>query len=202
MSPAPPETPAGTSIPGTPEGPSPSRADRAIALVRIGIGLVWTVNLLFILYPPNQFFPQFAATAQSFAPTTLGGPGIASFVATHSLVFSVAIAATTAYLAVGLLAGVTTRIACAVGFVFNTFLLVTQFGTILVIPGGTDVGPMPLYLVIYLGLLAYGGPTLWSVDRWWVRRRSTAPAPRQALLTDTPSRPVGSESYPMGSLGR
>jgi uncharacterized membrane protein YphA (DoxX/SURF4 family) len=141
-----------------------------MAVIRIGLGIVWALNLVFVLDPANQFFPGFAATAQGFSGTSLGGPALAEFVASNGGVFSVVIAAVTGYLAVALLLGATTRWACAIGFLFNTVLLITQVGSVAVLPGGTDVGPMPLYLVAYLGLLASGGPTIWSVDRWWAGR--------------------------------
>ncbi|MCI4335664.1 MAG: hypothetical protein L3K17_00490 [Thermoplasmata archaeon] len=143
---------------------------RALALVRVGLGVVWALNLIFILDPANQFFSSFSDTAQSYAPTTLGGPALATFVSSQGDLFSAAIAATTAYLAVAFLIGLTTRLAALVGLAFNASLLISQFGSIVVIPGGTDVGPMPLYLVLYLALLAAGGPTLLSVDGWWLRR--------------------------------
>jgi hypothetical protein len=180
-------------------GASSAGPARGLAVMRIGLGVVWTLNLLFILDPANQFFPGFSATARSFGETSIGGPGLATFVADHSGVFSLLIAATTAYLAVALLLGVTTRIACLVGGVFNGFLLLTQFGTIVVIPGGTDVGPMPVYLVIYIALLASGGPTLVSFDRWWAARRNRAPGFAPSAY---PSRPSGSDSYPIRGLGR
>jgi uncharacterized membrane protein YphA (DoxX/SURF4 family) len=170
----------------------------AIAMVRIGLGVVWTLNLLFILDPANQFFSGFSATAQSFGGTTIGGPSLSNFVASNSEFFSLLIAGTTLYLAVALIVGMTTRVACLVGLVFNAALLVTQFGTIVVIPGGTDVGPMPLYIVIYLGLLANGGPTLLSVDALWAARRASRSFPAHV---STPSRHVASDPYSLGGLG-
>jgi uncharacterized membrane protein YphA (DoxX/SURF4 family) len=180
----------------------PTSAERAIASIRVGLGIVWTLNLVFILDPANQFFPGFSATAQSFGSTSIGGPGLANFVAGHSGLFSVMIAATTAYLALALLTGTTTRLACLVGFVFNSFLLVTQFGTIVVVPGGTDVGPMPLYLVMYLGLLAAGGPTLLSVDRWWADRHVSHDGARRPVPLGALRRASRPESYPVRQLGR
>ena len=198
----------------TPSDPEPATRDpaelggwlagspaKAMTVVRFGLGIVWTLNLMFILDPANQFFSGFSSTAQSFAGTTLGGPSLANFAAANSGVFSVLIATTTAYLAAAFLLGASTRLACLVGLAFNASLLVTQFGGIVVIPGGTDVGPMPLYIVLYLGLLAAGGPTLLSVDRWWAARRRAAVA-RPASSTSSPSRPMGSDPHPMGGLGR
>ncbi len=46
----------------------------SIDLLRVGVGLVWVLNLIFIVDPTNQFFPTFRGTVLSFAPTSLGGP--------------------------------------------------------------------------------------------------------------------------------
>jgi uncharacterized membrane protein YphA (DoxX/SURF4 family) len=158
-------------------GPGP-----ALAVLRIGLGLIWTLNLVFILDPANEFFSSFASTASSFGPSSLGGPGFAELVAANSTFFSVVIAVTTAYLAVAFLLGATTRVACVVGLVFNSVLFITQFGSTVFVPGGTDVGPMPIYIVAYLAIVAAGVPTLYSLDAWWATRRGsvhgiTSPAP-------------------------
>ena|SRR5580693_3741428 len=150
--------------------PGPDAASSGFVVLRIGLGVIWTLNLMFILDPANDFFSGFAATARSFGPTSLGGPGLAQFVASNSGLFSAVIALTTAYLAIAFLIGATSRMACLVGFVFNSVLFATQFGSTVVVPGGTDVGPMPLYLLIYLILAAFGTPTMYSVDAWWSAR--------------------------------
>ncbi len=139
---------------------------RALEFLRIGIGVVWLVNLLFIVDPANRFFPTFASSARSYATSTLGGPGIAQFVASHPLLFAAGIAATTGYLAVAFLLGVTTRVASIVGAAFAVGLLLTQFGSTFFFPGGTDVGPQPLYLVIYGVLLVGGAGTSLSLQPW------------------------------------
>lgn len=148
----------------------------AIELLRIGVGLVWVVNLLFILDPANQYWSTFSNVALSFAPTTLGGPGFAQFVAAHSLLFAWLIALVTAYLAFALLLGVTTRIACFVGSFFSAVLLATQFGSTFLFPGGTDVGAHPLYILVYGALIVGGAGRSVSVDRWlravWAEQRA------------------------------
>ncbi len=169
---APASEPSSTPDSELPHRPLPRASPASGLLVlRLGLGAIWALNFLFVLDPSNGFFSGFSATAQSFASTSLGGPGFAEFVAAHSALFGATIAITTLYLAVAFLLGVTTRTACLIGFVFNTALLVTQFGTIVVIPGGTDVGPMPLYLVMYLTVLAGGAPGRYSLDAWWASRR-------------------------------
>jgi uncharacterized membrane protein YphA (DoxX/SURF4 family) len=149
------------------DDPLPPRPRRSpvLELFRIGLGIIWALNLVFILDPANGFFASFSATASSFAPTSAGGPGLANFVAGHPLLFAGLIAGTTAYLAIAFLLGFTTRMACLVGAIFNSVLLVTQFGTVATI-GGTDVGPMPLYLVLYLGLAVGGAGASIGVDGW------------------------------------
>jgi hypothetical protein len=135
--------------------------------------LVWFANLLYIVTPANRFFPTFATTANSFGATSYGGPGLTSLVAAHPEIFAAAIALLTAYLAMAFLAGITVRIACVCGAVFNLLLLATQFATLTTIPGGTDVGPQPLYLVGYVALFVAPGGRLVSYDVWadsrWVR---------------------------------
>jgi hypothetical protein len=153
-----------------------------IELLRIGTGLVWLVNLLFILDPANDYWGSFSSTALSFAPTTVGGPGLAEYVSAHPLVFSWAIALITAYLTVALLLGITTRVACFLGAFFSAMLLATQFGSTFLFPGGTDVGAHPLYILIYAVLVLGGAGSTWSVDARLrallaARRRLPRPAP-------------------------
>ena len=144
---------------------------RALFCLRVGIGVIWALNFLFIAWPANQFFPTFAATASSFGPTTLGGPSLANAAAANAPWLSYVVAGVTIYLAIAFIAGFTTRAACVVGLVFNGLLLITQYGQIVVVPGGTDVGPMPLYLLIYVVLLVGRANELWSVDAVWRARR-------------------------------
>jgi hypothetical protein len=147
-------------------GGAPFTPAWGITVLRVGLGIIWSLNLLYILDPANQFFPTFTRTASSFGSSTLGGPSLPSFVARFPLPFELLIAGSTAYLAVALTAGITTRLACLVGAVFNVVLLLTQFATITTFPGSTDVGPQPLYLVMYLAVFL-GSPTGdFSWTRW------------------------------------
>jgi hypothetical protein len=152
---------------------------RGILALRIGIGLVWAFNLLFVFDPANGFFTGFAATAASFDSSSLGGGGFPALVAAHAMVFSVLIAGATLYLAVAFLFGVTTRVACVVGSIFALGLLVSQFGQTFFIPGGTDVGPMPIYVAVYVALFAGHAERTYSVDAWWTARHAARvlPAP-------------------------
>lgn len=136
----------------------------AIEVLRIGAGIVWFVNLLFILDPANAYWSTFSATALGFALSTVGGPGFAEYVAAHSLFFSWAIAVLTGYLAVALTFGLTTRIASFAGAIFSAILLATQFGTTFLFPGGTDVGAHPLYILVYAVLVVGGAGRYLSVD--------------------------------------
>jgi hypothetical protein len=136
----------------------------AVLCLRLGIGIVWLANLVYIVNPANAFFPTFGATANSYGPTTLTGPAIATFVAANPLLFSVTIALVTAYLAFAFLLGISVRLACVVGAGFNLLLLLTQFATLTTFPGGTDVGPQPLYLVAYVALFISDGGPLWSLE--------------------------------------
>ncbi|MGB6501083.1 MAG: hypothetical protein WBG19_06765 [Thermoplasmata archaeon] len=142
------------------------RISRTIEILRIGVGVVWAVNLLFIVDPANQYFGNFAETARSFAPTTLGGPALANFVASNAVIFSWIVALLTAYLAVAFLLGLTTRLACLFGGIFSALLLGTQVGSTFVFPGGTDVGEHPLYLLIYMVLVFGGAGQALSADQW------------------------------------
>ena len=163
--------------PSPPTGKGEPGEHRALAVevLRIGLGLVWAVNLVFILDPANRFFPTFAASAASYAPTTLGGPGLALFVAAHGSVFSVLTAVVTAYLAFAFLTGTTTRWACVVGFLLSGLFLVTQWGSTFSFPGGTDVGPHPLYMLLAVGLfLAPAGRSL-AIDPYLLHRLGTRP---------------------------
>lgn len=164
----------------------------AIELLRIGVGIIWALNFVFIVAPANQYFGHFGQTALSFAPTTLGGPAFAQFVAAHALFFSWVIAVITGYLAVALILGITTRWACLVGGLFSAVLLGVQVGSTFVFPGGTDIGEHPLYLLIYVGLVVGGAGSAYSLDLWivtaWARRRAVraavtgAPRPRGIAL--------------------
>jgi hypothetical protein len=152
-----------------------------IELLRIGTGLVWLVNLIFIVDPANNYWGSFSATALSFAPTTVGGPGLAQYVSGHPLFFAWSIALITGYLTFSLIFGITTRLACFVGAFFSAVLLATQFGSTFLFPGGTDVGAHPLYILIYGVLVAGGAGRVFSVDVWVrttleARRRAPRPA--------------------------
>ena len=154
---------------------------RGIIALRLALGLVWALNLIFIFDPANDFFSTFASTAASYAPVSLGGAGFPTFVSAHPALFSALIALVTLYLAIAFLFGVTTRVACWVGAGFALALFVSQFGATFVIPGGTDVGPMPLYLAAYFALWVGHAERHASVDAllarhgWrWARRRPTA----------------------------
>ncbi len=140
--------------------------DFAVEVLRSGLGVIWAVNLVFIVDPANMYFGTFAATAQSYGPTSLGGSGLANFVAQNAVVFAWMIAGVTAYLAVAFLLGLTTRLACYIGVLFAAALLWTQIGSTFVIPGGTDVGAHPLYLLIYVVLIAGAAGRGASVDQW------------------------------------
>jgi uncharacterized membrane protein YphA (DoxX/SURF4 family) len=142
--------------------------------LRVGLGIVWLANLSYVVDPANDFFPTFAATASSFGPTTPTGPALAEFVAANAALFALAVALVTAYLALAFLLGFSVRIACLVGTVFNLALLLTQFTTVSTMPGGTDVGPHPVYLVAYVALFVANGARLWSLDGWLEHRARRA----------------------------
>ncbi len=151
-----------------------------LEMLRIGLGFVWLANLLFIVLPASGYWSSFATVARSYGPSTLGGAGLANFVAAHASFFSVLLALVTAYLAVALILGVTTRFALALGAVTSSLLLLTQFGSTFVFPGGTDVGPQPLYLLLYAALGYGGAGRIWALDAWlwargWGRRVPLAP---------------------------
>jgi uncharacterized membrane protein YphA (DoxX/SURF4 family) len=142
----------------------------SVDLLRCGLGLVWCLNLLFVLDPANQFFSTFEAVTLSFGPTTLGGPGIANFVAANAVVFSWITAGLTAYLAAAFLLGMSTRLACILGGIASLLFLITQFTSTFSAPGGTDVGAHPLYLLSYLILFVGGAGRYYAVDHWlWIR---------------------------------
>lgn len=159
----------------------------AIDLLRVGVGFVWVLNLIFVVDPTNQFFGTFQDVALSFAPTSLGGPGVANFVAANAPTFAWLIAILTAYLAIAFVFGVTTRLACIVGGTASVGFLLTQFLSTFQTPGGTDVGPHPLYLLIYLVLFAGAAGRYFAVDHWiWLTGHAKFPrlsrwlaAPRQ-----------------------
>lgn len=142
----------------------------AIEMLRILTGVVWLVNLVFIVDPAADYWSTFASVAQSYGPTTLGGPGLASFVSSNSGVFAWLIALLTVYLGAALTLGLTTRLASILGVVASIMFFVTQFGTTFLFPGGTDVGAHPLYIVIYATLWVGGAGQAWSIDGWLWRR--------------------------------
>ncbi|HLY76400.1 MAG TPA: hypothetical protein VKT21_00775 [Thermoplasmata archaeon] len=166
--------------------PRDRRTSFAVELLRIGVGIVWLLNLVFIVAPANNFFGDFRHTALTFGPTTLGGPALAQYAAGHALVFAWLVALVTGYLAVALILGLTTRFACFVGGVFSAVLLGIQVGSTFVFPGGTDVGEHPLYLLIYFALVVGGAGSAYSMDHWiplaWARGRAARAARARALV--------------------
>lgn len=171
------------SVPPVPSHGSPSSPivppSKLLDVLRIGLGLVWGVNLLFILDPANQFFPTFQATATSFAPTTVTGPSMPELVAAYPLPFAIGIALVTFYLMLAFVTGATTRLACLVGGAFSVVLLITQWGSTFVVPGGTDVGPHPLYFLLYAALYL-GGAGRSLTLRAWLSREERAGVPAVA----------------------
>jgi hypothetical protein len=193
-----------SSGPTLPASGLPS-SSRGLLVLRLSVGIVWALNLIFIVDPANQFFSSFEATANGFASQSIGGAALPDLVASHPAVFAPLIAAVTAYLAVAFLLGITVRWACGVGILLATGLLVSQFYGTFAIPGGTDVGPMPLYIAIYAALL-WGradrlGP-LWpgGISRALGRRATTAgPSLSPTVVHTGPAeRPKGSPSSSAG----
>lgn len=178
-------SPANPTAPG-PEG---SRHGRMIEVLRIGLGIVWLANFFFIVYPPNNFFGEFSSIARTFAPVSFGGPGFPDYVAAHPLFFSWVVALTTGYLAIAFTFGLTTRLACFVASFFSAVLFAIQIGSIFVVPGGTDVGEHPLFILISAVLLVGGAGASLSLDEWirtaWARYRAARPT------VAVPSVPVG-----------
>lgn len=164
----------------------------ALDLLRVGIGFVWAMNLLFILAPSNDYFAGFQNVASGFNSTTLGGPTFADFVAAHSTFFAWAIALLTGYLAVAFLAGFTTRFACFVGEVASVIFLLTQFtSTFTFAGGGTDVGPHPLYILVYVILVAGGAGQYVAVDHWiWSTGRARFPRLSRWVASPNIGRPT------------
>ena len=149
----------------------------SIDLLRVGMGLVWALNLIYILTPSNRYFSMFQSMASGYGSTTLGGPWFANWVAGSPAFFAWAIAILTAYLAVAFLAGITTRLACVAGGVASVAFLVTQFYATFALDGsGTDVGPHPLYLLIYLILFTAGAGQYFALDHWmWASGKARLP---------------------------
>jgi hypothetical protein len=150
----------------SPQEDQARRLSLTIELLRIGVGLVWAMNFVFIVAPANNFFGGFSQVALSFAPTSLGGPTLAQFVASHATVFAWVVALLTGYLMVAFTFGLTTRWACLLGGIFSAVLLGTQVGNTFLFPGGTDVGEHPLYLLIYIVLVFGGAGQTLSADHW------------------------------------
>lgn len=161
---------------------SARRLSLTVELLRIGVGVIWAVNFVFIVAPANDYFGNFRQTALSFAPSTLGGPTLARFVGDHAAVFGWVVALLTGYLAVAFTMGLTTKWACLFGGIFSAVLLGTQVGSTFVFPGGTDVGEHPLYLLVYTVLIFGGAGQSLSVDHWI----SSALARRRASLAPRP----------------
>lgn len=140
------------------------RAEKALEVLRILLGGIWAANLTFIVLPAADYWSTFGAVAASYGPLSFGGAGFAAFVAAHPLYFAWLIAGMTVYLAIALLLGFTTRLACGLGFVASLAFFLTQWGQTFVAPGGSDVGAHPLYMLIYAVLILGGAGRSWSVD--------------------------------------
>lgn len=159
----------------------------AVDVLRVGMGSVWALNLIFIAAPANEFFSTFREASLSFAPTSVGGPTVADFVAAHALVFAWITVLLTSYLATSFLLGLTTRLACIVGGVASIVFLVTQFLSTFTLPGATDVGPHPVYLLIYLLLFAGGAGRYLAADTWvWGHGRARFPRLTRLLCAPRP----------------
>gem|GEM_PF-4927179 len=81
-------------------------SSRGLLVLCLSVGIVWALNLIFIVDPANQFFSSFEATANGFASQSIGGAALPDLVASHPAVFAPLIAAVTAYLAVAFLLGI------------------------------------------------------------------------------------------------
>jgi uncharacterized membrane protein YphA (DoxX/SURF4 family) len=178
------QDPASPSEPPPPAAPS-RRASNGMLALRVALGVIWSINLIYIFDPANLYWSGFQSSAASYAGETLGGGGFATFVAANPSIFAIVIAAVTVYLAIAFLLGLTTRLACVVGFGFTFALFVTQWAQISTFPGSTDVGTQPLYLAMFVALfIGFEAPRL-SIDGlfadWSARRarstRSESPAP-------------------------
>ncbi len=166
---------------------SGERAWRGLDVLRILMGVIWAANLLFILLPAADYWATFSDVASSYGDTSLGGPGLANYVAANPVFFSWLIAIATAYLAVAFLFGITTRLACVVGFVASVVFLLTQWTATFTFPGGTDVGAHPLYLAIYVSLFVGGAGRFWSLDAWiWKTGRARLARAAEWIATPSP----------------
>ena len=168
------------------------RSAAAIIAVRWGLGGIWGFNLLYVVLPANQFFPTFSATVSSFDSESLGGAALPSLANAYPSFAAVGVAVLTGYLAIAFLLGVTTRAACIVGAAFSGLLLALQFGLVWNLPGPTDVGPHPLYLLAYLALLIGYGEAPGTVDHL-IRKWTHVPGASTLLAID---RRVLSEGSP------
>jgi plastocyanin len=144
--------------------PAPRSGGRwfPIELLRIGIGVIWLFNLIFIIDPVNDYFGSFAATANSFVPQTPLAPWSAAFVADHPAFFAVLIGVVTGALAGIFLTGMAVRAGAVIGALLSSALLWTQWSGTFSMPGATDVGPHPLYLLIYLVLFLAPAGVKWT----------------------------------------
>ncbi len=138
-----------------------------IDLLRVGMGVVWALDLIFIIDPANDFFGSFRDIALSFAPTTIGGSALSEFAAVHATTFAWVVAVLTSYLAFAFLSGVSVRFACLTGLIFNGSLLLAQWGSTFGMPGGTDVGPQPVYMLIDVVILVVGAGRYLSLRDWF-----------------------------------
>ena len=120
------------------------RASLAIEVLRVGVGIVWLMNFVFIVAPANNYFGNFAAVVLSLGPTSIGGSGLEQFVAANAAIFAWLVAIVTGYLAFAFILGLTTRWACIIGGIFSAVIIGAQLGSMFAFPGGTDVGEHPL----------------------------------------------------------
>ena len=169
----------------TPAGVELSSSASAILVLRVTLGLIWTGNLFFVLLPSNDFFGGFGSAVTGLGGGSLVGPELVTIAVQYSPITSIVVAGTTGYLALAFLLGASTRLACLIGIVFSGVLLVLQWGSTFVFPGGTDVGPHPLYIAASLALLIGRAESRYSLDAMFSRamHRASSPAP------SGPSRP-------------
>ena len=162
-----------------------SSSRRAIELLRIALGGIWAVNLLFIVYPAADYWATFSTLVQSSVGGSSGAGTISGLVLDDPLLFAWAVAGVTVYLAVAFLLGIGTKIACVIGAVFSAALFGLGLGSTFAFPGGTDVGPHPVYLAAYAALYLGDAGTSFAVNRHSVTDFSTKWLRRALRLAST-----------------
>jgi len=139
-------------------------------VLRILFGLVWAVDASFKWQPAfvNGFAGYLAGAMKGQPPAVQTWIGFwLGLVKTDPVLFARAVAVCETLLAIALILGVFTNLACLGGAVMSFMIWSTAegFGGPYV-PGSTDIGTSIIYVFVFAALLLASAGRYWSIDQY------------------------------------